>query len=103
MKKGSQSTILVLFVLFLSLAAFSQIRETGTVHGYIQDEKGEALPGVTVKISGPNLIGGAKTYLTDLKGYYRFPSLPVGPYTVSVDLPGFAKLVREVMDGSKLG
>lgn len=98
MKKSFQSLALVLFVLFLSLAAFSQIRETGTIHGNVQDEKGEALPGTTVKISGPNLIGGAKTYITDQKGYYRFPILPAGPYTVSVDLPGFAKLVREVMN-----
>ena len=98
MKKSFQSLALVLFVLFLSLAAFSQIRETGTIHGNVQDEKGDALPGAMVKISGPNLIGGAKTYITDEKGYYRFPILPAGPYTVSVNLPGFAKLVREVMN-----
>ena len=98
MKKGCKSTIPVLIILFLSLGAFSQIRETGTIHGTVTDDQGEPLPGVTVKISGPAIRSMGEFYVTDQKGNYRFANLPVGPYTVSVDLQGFAKLVREVIN-----
>ena len=88
-------TVIGLCILFLSAAAFSQLRETGVIHGYVQDEQGEPLPGGTITCSGANLLGGARTFVTDRNGYYRFRSLPPGPYTVSAEIPGFAKLVRE--------
>lgn len=97
MRKSVLATLALAFaVAGLCLPLSSQIRETGTIHGYIQDEQNEVLPGATVKISGPNLIGGEKSYISDQKGYYRFPNLPVGSYTVFVELPGFAKVVREI-------
>ncbi len=52
---------------------------------------------MTVTVSGPNLIGGEKNYITDKNGYYRFPSLPAGSYTVFAELKGFTKVVREVI------
>ncbi len=77
---------------------FSQIRESGTIHGNVTDIQGEPLPGVKVSISGLKLIGKEKAYITDAAGYYRFASIPVGPYTVSVELDGFQKIIREGID-----
>jgi hypothetical protein len=96
--KKTVNTICLLMLCFvlISIPAYPQIRETGTIHGYIHDEQGVALPGVTVKVSGLNLIGGEKTYISDSAGYYRFPTLPAGSYTVFVELSGFAKIVREI-------
>jgi len=91
------ATIIIFSIFLLSLGAFSQIRETGIIHGRIMEEQEMPLPGATVTISGPFLIGGAKTYTTDQKGYYRFVSLPPGPYTVSAEIAGFTKIVREVI------
>lgn len=43
-------------------------------------------------MSSPNLIGGARTAVTDEQGVYRFTLLPGGQYTISFVLPGFATL-----------
>jgi outer membrane receptor protein involved in Fe transport len=97
MKKTAVRALAVaLAIALIGPPTYSQIRETGTIHGYIQDEQNQALPGATVKISGPNLIGGERSYISDQRGYYRFPNLPVGSYTVFVELSGFAKIVREI-------
>ena len=53
---------------------------------------GGALPGVTVAIASPNMIGGARTAVTDEQGVYRFTLLPGGTYTVTFTLPGFNTL-----------
>lgn len=97
MRKSTMTLVAVLVGLILVTPFLTaQIRESGAIQGNITDDKGEALPGATVTISGSKLIGGAKTYITDKNGYYRFPALPTGPYTVAVELPGFATMVREV-------
>src|SRR5476651_388994 len=38
---------------------------------------------------------GVQTSVTDTGGYYRFPALPPGSYTVTYELPGFNTLKRE--------
>lgn len=82
-------------IVILAFPSFSQIREAGTIHGNIMNVEGEALPGVTVTISGLKLIGGDKYYTTDRNGYYRFSSLPPGPYTISAEISGFQKMIRQ--------
>ena len=49
---------------------------TSTVTGRATDSSEGALPGVTVSISSPNLIGGARSSVTDEHGIYRFTQLP---------------------------
>lgn len=46
-----------MIVLMLTPLAFSQSRETGAITGTVTDESGAPLPGVTVTISGPGLMG----------------------------------------------
>ncbi len=82
-------------VFILGVLAYSQIRESGAIQGNATDKTGAPLPGVTITLTGTSLIGGARTFLTDAKGFYRFPSIPPGPYTVSAELTGFVKLVKE--------
>jgi hypothetical protein len=66
----------------------------GSLRGYIKDEQGGALPGVTVTASSPALIQPG-TGITDAQGYYRLINLPPGTYTVSAELTGFATYRRE--------
>ncbi|MGQ0736382.1 MAG: carboxypeptidase regulatory-like domain-containing protein [Acidobacteriota bacterium] len=56
------------------------------------DTSGAALPGVTVSIASPNMIGGARTGVTDDQGLYRFTLLPSGVFVVTFTLPGFTTL-----------
>jgi hypothetical protein len=61
----------------------------------VTDSSGAALPGATVTISSPQLIGGAQTRPTNDGGDYRFPALPPGSYTVVIDLTGFQGQTRD--------
>jgi len=65
---------------------------TSTVTGRATDSSEGALPGVTVSISSPNLIGGARSSVTDEHGIYRFTQLPAGVYAVKLELAGFTTL-----------
>src|SRR5262245_52942739 len=65
----------------------------GELVGSVVDDHGGVLPGVTVTLKGPSLMGTA-TAVTNDRGLYRFPAVPSGTYTLSFDLSGFSKLVR---------
>ena len=67
-------------------------QQTGAITGRATDTSGGALPGVTVSITSPNMIGGTRTAITDEQGIYRFTLLTGGQYVVSFTLPGFATL-----------
>jgi len=66
---------------------------TATISGVVRDATGAVLPGATVTArhieSGLTRTGG-----TNESGDYKMPSLPVGPYELTVDLPGFRQQVR---------
>jgi hypothetical protein len=65
---------------------------TSSITGRAADSSDGALPGVTVSISSPNLIGGARSSVTDEQGIYRFTQLPTGVYAVKFVLAGFTTL-----------
>ena len=63
---------------FAAAGAWAQSKTTGAINGRVTDASGAALPGVTVEISSPALIGGARTSQTDDQGYFRFPEIAPG-------------------------
>nr|MBA3270053.1 carboxypeptidase regulatory-like domain-containing protein [Acidobacteriota bacterium] len=73
--------------------ALAQI-EQARVNGVVVDAQGAVLPGVTVTVRSPTLIG-TQTTVTEVDGRYRFPALPGGVYAVSFELAGFQTLARE--------
>jgi outer membrane receptor protein involved in Fe transport len=83
-----------MFALVLSLFAVSaaaQTSTTGSIEGTVTDVNGAAVPGVTVTVSGQNLIRPQSATTND-EGIYRIPNLPPGRYTVIVEAAkGFAK------------
>jgi hypothetical protein len=86
------------FLLFLVLAtptpSASQTLQVGTIAGTIIDPSGGVVPGVTVTLTSPALVT-RRSAVTDSAGGYAFPSLPLGDYTVTFELTGFKKVVRE--------
>ena len=83
----------LLAVVLLSLAGTAGAQSlNGNITGRATDESGGALPGVTVTISSPQMIGQPRTAVTDEQGTYRFTLLPTGTYTVNFALPGFGTL-----------
>ncbi|MGD8539397.1 MAG: TonB-dependent receptor [Candidatus Aminicenantes bacterium] len=87
----------VLLVTFFSLSlisiGFAQGRQTGTLYGTVLDESGNPLPGATVTLSGPTVMG-QKSYVTGNTGHFRFPSLLPGKCTIRVEMPGFKTVTR---------
>src|SRR5512136_2634824 len=79
-----------LIVTCLSVPVMAQ-RLTGIVQGTVRDQQGGVLPGVTVEVSSPELLGGPRTVVTEANGTYRFPALAPGTYTLMVALTGFEK------------
>src|SRR5258707_668316 len=61
---------------------------TGAVNGTVLDKTKAVLPGVSVKIESPAMIGGARETVTDEQGRYQFAAIPPGEYTVTFALPG---------------
>lgn len=68
---------------------------TSNITGRATDGSGAALPGATVSVTSPNLIGGARTTVSDEQGVYRFTQLPGGTYAVKFELAGFSTLTVE--------
>lgn len=88
MSKGTRIAAVLATVLLLGLPVLGQT-STGTLSGNVVDTNGEALPGVTVSLSGANLLG-TRTQTTDAEGSFRFVSLPPGSYEVAYHLEGFS-------------
>src|SRR5262249_34161757 len=61
---------------------------------YVYDEQAAVLPGATVTATASD-VPGVFTATSDAAGLYRLVDLPPGVYTVSVELPGFAKITRD--------
>ena len=63
--------------------------QSGSLQGKVADSSNAMLPGVTVSLAGPAMLGGARTTFTTDSGTYRFTNIPVGTYTVTFELAGF--------------
>jgi len=87
-------SLLISILILLSPLAFTQSKETGAIIGTILDEDRTPLPGVTVTVSSPKLMG-TRSAVTDIEGKYRFPALPPGIYSVKAELPGFTTVIQE--------
>jgi hypothetical protein len=95
-RRGFQLVVAALAICLLASSAFAQgggASTTGSINGKVADSSGGVLPGVTVTVSSPSLMG-VQSSVTDTGGNYRFPALPPGTYTVQFELPGFNTLKR---------
>ena len=95
MKKYLHFLAIAFMLLFLSGQAFTQSGSTGAIEGKVFDEEEKPLPGVEVKLSSPDLIGGTQAKVTTAAGKFRFVAVPRGTYAVEASLPGFAITKRE--------
>jgi len=86
-------TLAVLAAL-LAVSSVQAQTTTGRLIGTVVDDKGIALPGVTVSITSPALIGGERASITDLAGEFAFVGVAPGEYTVKADFSGLISQER---------
>ena len=83
-----------LFVLSLaSLAGAQGQAVNGAIEGTVTDESGGVLPGVVVTVTNVD-TGETRSVVTNDRGVYRAPLLPLGAYRVSAELQGFKSTIR---------
>jgi Carboxypeptidase regulatory-like domain/TonB dependent receptor/TonB-dependent Receptor Plug Domain len=80
--------IAALLVLVAASGAFAQGAQTGVLSGTVLSQDKLPLPGVTVTVKSPALLG-VRTAVTDTNGGYIFKGLPSGDYKVTFELSGF--------------
>src|ERR1700729_1069680 len=61
----------------------------GTLAGNVTDSTGAVISGATISAVNQS-TGGKNEAKSTSAGVYRFPSIPIGVYTVTVTAPGFA-------------
>lgn len=83
------------FVVVLALPAGGQTvtGTTGAINGTVTDATKALLPGVSVTLTGPALMGNA-TAMSDTNGAFRFAAIPPGDYTLTFELAGFRTVAR---------
>src|SRR5215211_4827471 len=74
--------------------ALAQSQATnGSIEGTIVDPTGAVLPGVTVTVTHVD-TGTDRVVVTNEKGLFRAPLLPLGTYKVSAELQGFKRFEK---------
>jgi hypothetical protein len=80
----------VMFALFAAAAGAANAAVGGSISGTLKDPSGAVIPNATVIVT--NTAQGTQTKTTsDSKGFYSFPSLPVGTYNLGVEASGFSE------------
>jgi carboxypeptidase family protein len=87
--------VLAGIIIMAAVAASAQTvsSTTGAINGTVTDSTKAVLPGVSVTLSGPSVMGTPAT-VTDASGGFRFSSLAPGDYQLVFELSGFGPVTR---------
>jgi len=85
---GRIVAVAALLLLAVGGTAFAQL-QTGNLYGTVTDDKGAALPGVTVTLSGQ---AAPQVQVTNAQGQFRFLGLPPGSADLKAELEGFSTI-----------
>src|SRR3954471_19460988 len=88
----TRASIACAALLLLAAPAAAQF-DRGQISGRVRDAQGGVVPGATVTATN-NQTQIASTTVSDGTGFYTFPNLPAGRYTVGTELQGFKKALR---------
>ncbi|HXS94715.1 MAG TPA: carboxypeptidase regulatory-like domain-containing protein [Candidatus Limnocylindrales bacterium] len=83
----------VLFGLALSVVTLSAQTDFGRISGTVIDASGAAVPNAKVTIRNTD-TQATRAILTNNSGFYVAENLPIGPYAVEVEGPGFKRSIR---------
>ncbi len=87
-----QISVIVLFI-FTFVYLVDASPNHGRITGLVRSEDDTPLSDVTITVTSPNLMG-ERNVVTDQRGRFRFPVLPVGEYTLKFERSEMKTLVR---------
>ena len=94
MRKTKVFIAVAALLMLVSLASAQEL-QSGSIRGKVLDESGQPLPGVSITISGPALIGKI-TAVTNSEGQFRAPYLaPGSAYEIRAELTGFETIIQK--------
>jgi hypothetical protein len=95
MKLFDRLTLAAVVLAVFLIPARASAQGGGSIIGTVTDQTQAVLPGVTVTVSGPALMG-IRSDVTDGEGKYRVTPLPPGSdYKVTFELQGFGTVERQ--------
>ena len=92
-------SILAANVWFAMLLGFIAVNSAagsnrGVVAGTVLDDRGGPLPGARVEIAGPSRASPERS---GGMGFFHFPDLAAGEYTITVSHPSFPSVAQRVL------
>ncbi len=99
MQKARKFLFVICFLaLYLAVVNVNALRSQsvleGKLTGTVTDDKGELLPGVTVEVTSPSMMG-KRSAITSAKGVFVFLNVPPGTYKLQASVPGFKTYIQE--------
>jgi hypothetical protein len=89
--EATMKTMRVPLICFLLLSAITVLAQaTATIVGVVTDVGGKVIPNASVTVTQQE-TGLTRQVTTNDRGFYVAPSLPVGLYTVTVEVKGFKR------------
>jgi hypothetical protein len=102
-KRSTITSIFPALILFvLSLFAFSEGSNTGTIRGTVTDPSGAVVPGAVVHLFS-EVNGLDRTVTTDATGQFVFANIPFSTYRIIASADGFAPSSRSLELRSAVG
>jgi hypothetical protein len=92
MSKGMTMTMCLVLILACAGAWAQEV--TGSIAGTVKDSSGAVVANATVNIKDTDKNLVVRTMKTGTAGEFSAPGLPIGHYSITVEAPGFQKLVQ---------
>jgi Carboxypeptidase regulatory-like domain/TonB dependent receptor-like, beta-barrel len=89
--------LLLLIICFLAAQSTFAQGLDGTIRGTVRDASDALVPGVLVTVKNEG-TGSVRSTETTAVGTYNFPNLLIGTYSVSAEMKGFKKYVRQQVE-----
>lgn len=86
--------LIAIFLMSLAFSSASAQILTGKIAGTVLDKEGGPLPGVSVVLSSPKMMG-TRAEVSTVKGTFRFVNLEPGVYKMVLTMEGFRTVERE--------
>src|SRR5690349_10136483 len=85
--------LIVALCSWLLASAVAQ-ENTGSISGIVKDQSGAVIPNAKVTLTDTDKNISVRTVTSGAGGEFSLPSLPIGRYAVTVEMPNFQTFVQ---------